>query len=281
MKAPSKINGIEDTEFLQIIESTGDAEFDFSELEFIRPVGVVALLATLERLADQLDGWSGNLILPDKPEVREYLRTAGVFDIMRKHITFSDLQPEDFIPEIPPERPMVPCTYFETDSEIEEIANRMQEDFETVLPGRSTLFWTCHTAFSELANNVIHHAESGGGYVLAQKYCFSDGPRVEIAVADCGIGIQASLRKNQKFTDRLSDEDAIELAIKEGVSSLEDKYRGYGLFYVTDDVKSSANRQLIIRSGYGTMILRGNDSIIKCKSSSRYAGTILNVTIPC
>ena len=254
---------------------------DFGPVEFIKPVGVVALLATLERLTKLFKMSSLTFSLPEDPEVQQYLRMAGVFDVMRRLISFSNIQPEDVIPERPPERPMVPCRYFDSESDVEQIANQMEEDFETVLPGRGSILGTCHTAFSELATNVIYHAESGGGYVLAQQYNYSSGPMVEIAVADCGIGIQASLQKNQKYNHILSDEDAIEEAIKEGVSSLEDSYRGYGLYHVTHDVKGNDNRQLTIRSGCGTMVLQGNGNVRKWKSSPSYSGAILNVTIPC
>ena len=281
MRAPARINTIDDIDFLQAIEATRDALIDFGPVEFIKPVGVVALLATLERLTKLFNMSSLTFSLPEDPEVQQYLRMAGVFDVMRRLISFSNFQPEDVIPKRPPERPMVPCRFFDCESEIEEIANQMEEDFETVLPGRGSILGTCYTAFSELATNVVNHAESGGGYVIAQQYNYKSGPMVEIAVADCGIGIQASLQKNQKYTHILSDEDAIELAIKEGVSSLEDGYRGYGLYHVTDEVKRNDNRQMTIRSGYGTMVLQGNGNIVKRKNSPIYSGTILNVTIPC
>ncbi len=281
MKTPSKINNVEDIEFLHAIEANGDVVIDFGPVEFIRPVGIVALLATLDRLMTQQGGRKVTFRLPESQDVREYLLLSEAFEAMRRLIRFDGIQPEDVISESEPERPMVPCRYFETESEIEQIANQMEEDFESVLPGRGSILGTCHTAFSELATNVIYHAESKGGYVLAQKYEFASGSRVEIAVADCGIGIRASLQKNQKYTHIASDTDAIELAIGEGVSSLEDRYRGYGLYHVTDDVRMSSNRRLTIRSGSGTIVLYSNGNVEKRESSPSYSGTILNVSIPC
>ena len=281
MIIPARINTIDDIDFLQILEATRNPVIDFTPIEFIRPVGVVALLATLERLAKLSDVEDLTFRLPKSPEVREYLLMAGVFDVMRRLISFDSVQPEALISKKPPERPMVPCRYFASESDIDEIADRMEEDFKSVLPKSGSILGACHTAFSELATNVIYHAESQGGYVLAQQYNFSSGAMVEIAVADCGIGIQESLRKNQKYTDIPSDEDAIELAIREGVTSLDDRYRGYGLAHVTYDVRVGDGRQIAIRSGYGTMILQGNGEIEKRRNSPRYSGTILNVSIPC
>ena len=206
---------------------------------------------------------------------------AGVFHVMRDLVSIEGPQPEDIIPELPPVRPMVPCTHFDNEDDIERLANRMEERFQTELVGYGSILETCHTVFSELATNVANHAESAGGYVLAQQYNDGSGPKVEIAVADCGIGIQASLQRNRKYTEIPSDADAIELAIKEGVTSLEDHYRGYGLYHVTDNVKKNNDREMTIRSGHGTMKLQGDGAITKEDGSSLYSGTIVNVIIPC
>ena len=281
LKAPARINSIDDIDFLQAIEATRDNVIDFGPVEFIKPVGVVAFLATLDRLTKQLNERHLTFKLPESPSVREYLRLSGVFDVLRGIIPFGSVQPEDVVPRLPLLIAIVPCKYFASEDDIEQLANQMEEDFETVLPGRGSILETCHTAFSEIATNVIYHAESGGGYVLAQQCNYRTGPMVEIAVADCGIGIQASLQKNSKYAHILSDADAIELATKEGTSSLEDRYRGYGLHHVLYDVKRNNNRKMSIRSGHGTITLQGNGNVIKRDNLPNYPGTILNVTIPC
>ena len=283
LKAPKTITTIDDIDFLQAIQAGRDTVIDLGSVNFIKPVGVVALLATLERLTSQL-GKIGiskmTLKLPENLEVQEYLRLSGVFGVMRDLISFGDPQPEDVIPERPPVRPMVPCSHFGSEHDIDQLANQMEECFRTE-PVYGSIFETCHTAFSELATNVVNHAESEGGYVLAQQYNYRSGPKVEIAVADCGIGIQASLQKNHKHTSVLSDSDAIELAIKEGVSSLEDRHRGYGLYHVTGDVKKNNDREMTIRSGHGTMTLQGNGYIHKTNDLPIYSGTIVSVIVPC
>ena len=281
MKAPVRIYSIDDIDFLQAIDASSDNVIDFGPVEFIKPVGVVAFLATLDGLTNQLNVMCLTFKLLESPAVREYLRLSGAFDVMRRLISFDSLQPEDVRPKPPTLGLIVPCEYFGSEDDIEQLANQMEEDFQTVLARHGSLIETCHTAFSEIATNVIYHAETGGGYVLAQQCNYRNGPMVEIAVADCGIGIQASLQKNHKYAHILSDADAIELATKEGISSLEDRYRGYGLYHVTYDVKSNNAREITIRSGHGTITLKGNGNITKRDNLPFYSGTILNVTIPC
>ena len=282
MKAPKIIDTVHAIDFLQDIEAGRGSIIDPSPVEFIKPVGVVALLATLERLTKQPDAKEMTLKLPEDPGVRAYLRLTAVFDVMRSSVSFRDPQPEDIIPEpLPQLRPMVTCTRFSNESNIDDLADQMEECFRTELAGYGSLVGTCHGIFSELATNVVNHAESAGGYVLAQQYNYQSGPMVEIAVADCGIGIRASLRKNHKNTLMPSDAEAIELAIQEGVSSLEDNSRGYGLHHVTDDVQKNNDREMVIRSGHGTMNLQGDGTIAKANRSPIYSGTIVNIVVPC
>ena len=281
LTAPKTIETVDAIDFLQDVDARRGSIIDLSPVEFIKPVGVVALLAALERLTKQPDVKEMTLKLPEHSDVRAYLRLAGVFDVMRALVSFSDPQPEDLIPAQSPVRPMVPCEHFDSEDDIERLANQMQERFQTELAGYGSILESCHMVYSELATIVAKHAESAGGYVLAQQYNYRSGPIVEIAVADCGIGIKTSLQKNGKHKQMLSDAEAIELAVKEGVSSLDDRHRGYGLYYVSDNVKRHNDRSMTIRSGHGTMMLQGNGTVTKSDRSSIYSGTIVNVIIPC
>ena len=281
MRTPQQINTVRDIDFLWGFETTGNGVIDLGPIEFIKPVGVVALLAIIERLTKRSDMPQIAIQLPVNAEVQEYLRLAGVFNAMREHVVFEGSQPEEMIARIQPVRPMVPCTHFVREYDIEQLANQMEAEFQTELVGYSSLLQTCQGIFSEIAANVVYHADSDGGYVLAQQYNYSSGPVVEIAVADCGIGIRASLQKNPSHSMISSDVQAIERSLIEGVSSLRDPHRGYGLHHVTGDVKHSKNREMTIRSGQGILKIRGDGKITKDYDSPVYTGTIVSVIIPC
>ena len=281
MRAPQQINTVHDIDFLQDFETTGKGVIDLGSVAFIKPVGIVALLATIERLTKRFGIPNMGLKLPENPDVQEYLRLAGVFDVMREHVIFEGTQPEEMIAKMQQVRPMVSCTRFVKEFDIDQLANQMEDKFQTALVGYASLLPTCHKVFSELATNVVYHAESDGGYVLAQQYNYSSGPVVEIAVADCGIGIRASLQKNPGHSMISSDLQAIERSLLEGVSSLEDPHRGYGLHDVTGDVKHNNNREMTIRSGQGILNIRGDGKVTRDYDSPIYSGTIVNVIIPC
>ena len=281
LRTPQQINTVRDIDFLWGFETTGKEVIDLGPIEFIKPVGVVALLAIIERLTRRSDMPKMAIQLPENPDVQEYLRLTGVFDAMREHFIFEGRQPEEIIPKIQPVRPMVPCTHFVKEYDIEQLASQMEAEFQTELVGYISLLQTCQGIFSELAANVVYHAESDGGYVLAQQYNYSSGPVVEIAVADCGIGIRSSLQKNPSHGMISSDIQAIEMSLREGVSSLRNPHRGYGLHHVTGDVKHNNNREMTIRSGQGILNIRGDGKVTKDYDSPTYSGTIVSVVIPC
>lgn len=275
---PRRVRSVNDIDYsLTFDDHEGRIVIDFSSMLSIGPVGVVSLIAVLRQGGGKTIGFK----LRHDSQVSVYLRQVGAFDVLREFGTFSDPQPEDIIADKLPVRPMLPCAHFHNDADVDRLAGEMQDRFSKELTGLSGLLQPCHEIFSELAGNVVAHAESDGGYVLAQEYHFSSGRVVEIAVADCGIGIRQSLRKNPSLEDFDSDCDAMEAALKEGVTSFQDKYRGYGLAFVADNVNKVKNRRMTMRSGNGILSLRGDGAIVHQLRSTSFSGTIVNVRVPC
>ncbi len=279
MKAPSNISSVYNVDFL--LDENPDSEnvIDLEPLTFIKPVGIVALLAAIERRRHP--GRTFTIRLPSDDRVKTYLRSAHVFDVMRELVTFEGSQPEDSILEGNPVRQMVPCVRFRDENDVEDLAREMVDCFQTELKGYASLQMTCEGTFSELAGNSVAHADSDGGYALAQQYSYRSGPIVEIAVADSGIGIRESLRKNPNLASIGSDVDAIREAIKEGVTSTMDLHRGYGLYWIRQGLKNDDNRTMTIRSGKGIITVRGNGHVVAHERKPYYPGTIVSIVIPC
>ena len=175
--------------------SDGDVVvFDLSSVNFMKPPSVIGMLVLIEHLLKLPVSCQLRILPPKDKDVLDYLvkidfvktlRFMGSWRIPKGH-------------QVPSEnkiRPVIPITRFRTADEIETIANAMQSKFRTELVGLTTLLQPCHVVFSELAENVIHHANSDGGFVLAQQYNYAKGPVLEVAVGDCGIGISASLKQ--------------------------------------------------------------------------------------
>ena len=175
---------------------------------------------------------------------------------------------------------MVPLTRFDTESEVEELANAALEKLQESGVGSAKLYPLVSEVFAELALNAVQHAESPiGAYGLIQFYDSERGRRFVCTVADGGIGIRRSLERNPALQDRVPyDWTAVELAIRERVSGTLDARRGIGLYGVAEDMRK-AGRSLIIHSGFGSF--RISEELESRASRTRlFPGTLASASIP-
>lgn len=74
-----------------------------------------------------------------------------------------------------------------------------------------------YVCLCELAENVLHHADSpSGGYAVAQGY--PKKGKFEVGIVDLGIGVPASLRKNPSYAHLDDDLEATKTALEVGVN---------------------------------------------------------------
>lgn len=134
---------------------------------------------------------------------------------------------------------------------IGEIVEHSASKLAHVLAGKAPqstidIFTYC---ICEMIRNVAEHSESKSVCYCAQYWPSQD--RAEIAILDQGIGIKATLSKNESLhvNDELS---ALELSLKQGISrkhtakttSLQDDYwsnEGYGLYMVSELCRNGGN----------------------------------------
>ena len=281
LTAPGAVSTVYDIDAFSCLTTGEDAPaLDFSSTTFTRPVGMVGLLALMDRMRRQGGNRRIVLMLPESPEVRAYWSVSGIMDALREFCVFEEPPFESGLPEHSQVEPMVRCCHFRDEADIERKLEEMENSFMTVLGGYSSLLNQCHEVFTELMMNVVYHADIDGGFALAQQYNYNGGPAIEVAVADSGIGIRNSLMKNSDLIGICFDTDAIKTALEEGVTSVSHSYRGYGLAHIVNNVLRERERNMVIRSGNGIITLSG-DGVIKEENTSIYfSGTVINVTIP-
>jgi hypothetical protein len=132
-------------------------------------------------------------------------------------------------------------------------------------------------ATGELGLNVVEHAGSpAGGLVAAQRYkAGMPEERIIVAVGDVGVGIRESLRP--RYGD-MTEGEAIRRAIQWHVSRIPDEGRGQGLPGVVDGVRG-LDGVVWIRSGaVSRMITRRRETVSEV---SRLQGTIVGARLPC
>lgn len=174
---------------------------------------------------------------------------------------------------------VLPATLFHSEGDVERIANDLE-----IAPsvGPSNVQSEASGIFYELALNAVQHSQSAlGEYAILQYAVGSDGETVyAIGVADCGIGIPASLRQNPDFSGVQSDSDAIALATGLHITGTGDSQRGLGLDHVVETVKIYRGDFTII-SGQAYWNLKKGTEIESglLSSTDRLSGTVAVVAL--
>lgn len=124
---------------------------------------------------------------------------------------------------------------------------------------------------SEAAINVSDHALSDHGYAVAQIYPRST--RLQLAIADCGVGVLRTLAKRGARTDL----EALKMAIAGHSERDSGGGEGEGLPTLVRELKKSRSRGEMV-SGRAKVNLGPGKSW--CIPSGSFQGTLISVDIP-
>jgi anti-sigma regulatory factor (Ser/Thr protein kinase) len=103
-------------------------------------------------------------------------------------------------------------------------------------------------AINEIADNVINHSESSvGGFIQLTNH--SQRKQIEVVVADSGIGIPTTIRSAHP---EYSDSEALDSAIREGVTRDPQIGQGNGLFGTWEITKKSLG-MFKLQSGWANL----------------------------
>ena len=245
---------------------------DLQSWRYVSPTPVAGLIAVIGRLVRE--GHSIEVRAPRAAYPLRMLENVGFVDALR---TFTDVnrtsEPAERVRRY---HPIIRAMNFKTHDEVEVIGDALVTEFEESDRVSPPLSSEAYDALAEAANNAVEHAESPeGGFALAQlrerRPASGRSWFIEIAVADAGRGIAASLGMDDHL-------DAIMLALDEGVSGTGDPLRGLGLTWIADLVQNS-RRELMIHSGEGLVSVTESDRVA-FRTGSSFPGTLLTVSIP-
>ena len=125
--------------------------------------------------------------------------------------------------------------------------------------------------FYEILDNV--HIHSGRPIGTAITYFDSERSILRILIADDGMGIQASLSENTKYSS-ITEEEALLLCLQDSVT--DGKGMGFGL-YATSRLIKEAGLRFIIHSGHHKLIETGGD--VKVVENGLWKGTVVYMEI--
>jgi anti-sigma regulatory factor (Ser/Thr protein kinase) len=167
----------------------------------------------------------------------------------------------------------VPTTQFFSSEEQNQAVNSILEIIISSLSGftredLAAIEWS----LNEITDNVINHSNSEvGGFVQLSTFQ-RNRKKVEYVVCDAGIGIPTSLR--QARSSITSDSDALDHAIREGVTRNTQTNQGNGLFG-TFEISRVSEGSLEIHSGYASLTYNKREGLKIRTEQVPFNGTLI------
>ncbi len=167
----------------------------------------------------------------------------------------------------------VPATNFTNADEQQKAVNRIVNAILGAIPDierkeLAALEWSVN----EITDNVLNHAKSKIGGLVQVSTFQRARKRVEYIVADAGVGIPATLRETHPtFT---SDADALDHAIREGVTRDKKVGQGNGLFG-SYQICSHSKGFFQVESGHGKLLFTAKDGLHVSSEKVPYEGTLV------
>jgi anti-sigma regulatory factor (Ser/Thr protein kinase) len=227
------------------LEEPACVDVDLSGLVSVSPAALALLTAALRRLADLDLLGDGSVISPPlSAPVRNYLLRMNMIRL---------LAGEDFKEPFERRAPsgFRPCEHFTDAKDYPKVAKHLTEALTERCQTDNIAEASIRIALDEIAENVVHHADSSiGGFAAAQGW--RKNQEFEIAIVDLGIGVRGSLTKNPAHADIADDATAITRALQPRVSATPERNAGIGLF-ITKLLLEANGGLLLVRSGHGSV----------------------------
>ncbi len=171
----------------------------------------------------------------------------------------------------------IPTLQYHNEDELYNIVNKVLEMVAQTLENITIDDITAiEWSLNEIADNVLNHSQSSiGGFAsascLPQYY---DGKKIEIIVADAGIGIPASLSLYHQ------PEQALQRAIEEGETRDETSNQGNGLYYSYQlAVNSESDFEISSHEGHLLYSSGGGQEVEQKRPP--YTGTMVRYILDC
>ena len=128
---------------------------------------------------------------------------------------------------------------------------------------------------NEITDNVLNHAESAVGG-LVQVINHRQRQQIEFSVCDAGLGIPATLRS--RYDDLATEQEVVDLAIREGVTRDKSIGQGNGL-YGTWRISQLSGGRFELYTGYVSLISSPQDGLRIRRENIPFSGTLVTARI--
>ena len=171
----------------------------------------------------------------------------------------------------------IPATRYANPDEQQNAVNKIVNVILGALPDlqRSNLA-SFEWAVNEITDNVLVHSQSSIGGLVQVSTFQKNSKSVQFVVADAGVGIPETLRTGRP--EIRSDTEALDQAIREGVTRDSNIGQGNGLFG-TYRVCTKSNGHFQVDSGHARLEANPKQGLSIRNQNIPYAGTLVVATI--
>lgn len=238
---------------------------DMSQVTFVWPCAITLLTTAVIRLRQE--GFSVRITQPRSQDVDDYLNRIDFYDLAGMDVDY------------PWQRHNAAGRFREvvqvqSEHEGEEVVREVMAILDRNVEGIAGVYDAVRHSFLEIVSNVFHHARSPTeAVVCAQSY--SRLQCVELAVADSGRGIPASLGQNPQLAPRFSNAaQGIAVAVEPRTTGRPEYNSGEGLFFSLEFVKNNGG-EACIHSQDGALWVRGGQTEVE--TTSFWPGTCVSM----
>lgn len=242
-----------------------DLELDFSNLKSAFPSSILPICSHIMALTECHIDFS--LKLPIDKKLRNIFINANWAHL---------LCPRQYDECTKERNSQIPATLFKTSEEQQQTVNRFIKNILSSVTGitrqeLAAIEWS----LNEITDNVLNHAQSRTGGLVQLAVLSQDHRLVEISVCDAGVGIPTTLRSTRAIE---TDLDALELAIKEGVTRDQSVGQGNGLFGTFEICRKSGG-SFRIESGKAFLSYSADQGLRLRSTAIPFDGTLIDARI--
>jgi anti-sigma regulatory factor (Ser/Thr protein kinase) len=221
---------------------------DLSRLRFVTPTALAVLGAAFEVLSRR--GAAPSIVLPADDACRRYVQRMDVLP------TTWRTEPESFGRR--PPTTFCPMHRFSDDSDYPVARRALTAAVERMCDLDDATRDALALCLDELCENVVHHAR-GAAPAVAVAHAWPARGKLQVAIADAGRGVLASLRDNADYADLSDDLEAVRAAFTLGVTATPDRNSGMGLSFARHLVAPNGGT-VGVRSGFAAVTRGAQDA---------------------
>lgn len=171
----------------------------------------------------------------------------------------------------------VPVTQYQSSKEQQDAVNKIVNVILGAIPQmQRSDFAAFEWSINEITDNVLVHSESPIGGLIQLSTFQKNQKQVQFVVADAGVGIPKTLK--QGHPEITSDTDALDKAIREGVTRDKTIGQGNGLFG-SYQICSKSGGYFRVHSGHACLEFNDRKGLSIANENIPYDGTLVIATI--